>query len=202
MTETIKKKISKLLSIKKPWVRTSIKVCWIFFLFVVVGFPLYIFTVRVDLFGLFGAMPPLTQVENPENDLSSELMSADGVSLGRYFRFNRSQVTYDELSPELANTLVYSEDHRFLEHSGIDLPAYVRVFYGLITLNSKGGGSTITQQLAKNLYTQNPDESLDGFIAKLGKYPKRLVEKTKEWMISVDLEHNFTKEEIVAMYGL
>ena len=87
------------------------------------GVPLYLFSVRIDLFGLFGGMPSLAQVENPENDLSSELISADGVSLGRYFRYNRSQANYDELSTELRTTLVISEDHRFEDHSGIDLPA-------------------------------------------------------------------------------
>lgn len=200
MIETIKSIVSKFLGFKSPWVRRCIIACWIFFLAIVIGFPLYIFTVRIDLFGLFGAMPPLTQVENPENDLSSEIISADGVSLGRYFRYNRSQVKYEELSNELANTLILSEDHRFRDHAGIDLPAYIRVLYGILTFNMQGGGSTITQQLAKNLYTQNPDKSLDGHIAKLGGYPERLVQKTKEWMISVDLERNFTKEEIIAMY--
>ena len=200
MIETIKNSIVKVIKFRSPWVKRTIVACWVFFLAIVVGFPLYIFAVRIDLFGLFGGMPPLTQVENPENDLSSELISSDGVSLGRYFRYNRSQVTYDELSPELANTLIYSEDHRFRNHAGIDLPAYLRVIYGILTFNMQGGGSTITQQLAKNLYTQNPDKSLDGYVAKLGRYPARLVQKTKEWMISIDLEKNFTKEEIIAMY--
>lgn len=200
MTGTIKQKIDQLLAIKKPWVRKVIKYSWIFFLCLVLGLPLFILTVRVDLFGLYGGMPSLIQVENPENDLSSEVLSADGVSLGRYFRYNRSQVTYQQLSPELVNTLIYSEDHRFYNHSGIDLPAYLRVVYGLLTFNLQGGGSTITQQLAKNLYTQNPDESMDGHFAKLGSYPKRLIQKVKEWMISIDLERTFTKEEIIAMY--
>lgn len=158
------------------------------------------FTVSINLFGLYGEMPSIKEVENPENDLSSELISADGVSLGRYFRFNRSQVTFDELSDDLVNTLLLSEDHRFYNHSGLDFQAYLRVLWGLMTLNPAGGGSTITQQLAKNLYTRNPDKSLDGSIAKLGRYPRRIVQKTKEWMISVDLEKNFTKEEIVSMY--
>src|SRR5262245_6419048 len=126
-TGTIKKKIQDLLAIKKPWVKKAIKFTWIGFLCIVLGLPLFILTVRIDLFGLYGGMPSLTQVENPENDLSSEVLSADGVSLGRYFRYNRSQVSYQQLSPELVNTLIYSEDHRFRNHSGIDLPAYLRV---------------------------------------------------------------------------
>lgn len=161
---------------------------------------MYVFTVSVDLFGLFGGMPSLAEVENPENDLSSELISSDGVTLGRYFRYNRSQVAFNELSDTLVNTLVISEDHRFYQHSGLDFPAYLRVAWGLLTLQPAGGGSTITQQLAKNLYTQNRDKGLDGLVAKLGRYPRRLVQKTKEWIISVNLERSFTKHEIIAMY--
>jgi len=145
-------------------------------------------------------MPGLADVENPENDLSSELISADSVSLGRYFRFNRSQVNYDQLSPELVNTLLISEDHRFYQHSGLDFPAYLRAIYGWLTFNPQGGGSTITQQLAKNLYTMNPSRSLDGPAAELGSIARRVIQKTKEWIIAIDLEENFTKEEIIAMY--
>ncbi len=197
---TIKKKISELLRIKKPWFASVIKYTWIGFLCILLGLPLYLYTVSIDLFGLYGGMPSLVEVENPENDLSSELISADGVSLGRYFRYNRSQVSYHELSEDLVNTLLLSEDHRFHDHSGLDFQAYLRVLWGLITLNPNGGGSTITQQLAKNLYTRNPDKSLDGLLAKLGKYPSRIIQKNKEWIISVELEKNFTKEEIIAMY--
>jgi penicillin-binding protein 1A len=199
-TGTTPNKATGLLGRKNPWFRKIIRYTWIIFFAVVVGLPLYVFTVSVDLFGLFGGMPSLAEVENPENDLSSELISADGVSLGRYFRFNRSQVTFDELSDDLVNTLVLSEDHRFYQHSGLDFPAYLRVAWGLLTLQPSGGGSTITQQLAKNLYTRNRDKGLDGTIAKLGRYPRRLVQKTKEWIIAVNLERNFTKQEIIAMY--
>jgi len=196
----IRQKLHDLLALQKPWFKKIIKATWILFLIVMLGFPLYVYTVSIDLFGLYGGMPSLRSIENPENDLSSELMSADGVSLGRYFRYNRSQTTFQDLSPDLVNTLILSEDHRFYDHSGMDFIAYMRVFWGLITLNPAGGGSTITQQLAKNLYTQNPDMGLDGAIAKLGRYPKRIVQKTKEWIISITLEKNFTKEEIIAMY--
>lgn len=201
LIETIKNKINKLLGIEKPWLGKAIKYIWIAFFCFLLGFPLYIFTVSINLFGLYGEMPSLIEVENPENDLSSEIIAADGVSLGRYYRgYNRSQVHFEELSEDLVNTLIISEDHRFYNHSGLDATAFLRVFYGIITLNSQGGGSTITQQLAKNLYTMNPDKSLDGFLAKLGKYPRRVIQKTKEWIISIQLEENFTKEEIIAMY--
>lgn len=197
---TIKKKINDLLGTRRPWFKKFIKYTWITFFVIVLGLPLYLLTVSVNFLGMYGEMPSLVEVENPKNDLSSELISADGVSLGRYFRYNRSQVTYDELSEDLINTLLLSEDHRFYDHSGLDFQSFLRVFWGLFTFNPAGGGSTITQQLAKNLYTRNPEKNLDGWIAKLGRYPRRIVQKSKEWIISVDLERNFTKKEIIAMY--
>jgi penicillin-binding protein 1A len=200
ISDTIKQKINSLLLLQRPWFKKFFKYFWIFCIVVTLGFPLYVYSVSIDLLGLFGGMPSLKAIENPENDLSSEIISADGISLGRYFRYNRSQVTFDELSPDLVNTLIYSEDHRFYQHSGMDFIAYLRVAKGLLTLSPAGGGSTITQQLAKNLYTQNPELGLDGTFSKLGRYPRRIIQKTKEWIISVYLERNFTKEEIIAMY--
>ncbi|MEO7988286.1 MAG: transglycosylase domain-containing protein [Chryseolinea sp.] len=200
MKKTTLQKINNIFLFQKPWFRKIVKGIWIVFLCLVVGFPLYVYSVKIDLFGLFGGMPSLKTIENPENDLSSELISSDGVSLGRYFRFNRSQVTYEHLSPDLVNTLILSEDHRFYDHSGMDFWAYVRVLWGIVKLNPEGGGSTITQQLAKNLFTKNQEFSLDGPIAKLGNLPARVIQKTKEWIISATLERNFTKEEIIAMY--
>jgi penicillin-binding protein 1A len=196
--KTITRKLHSLLAIEKPWFRKVTKAIWILFFSFVIGVPLYVYTVSIDLFGLYGPMPNLRAIENPENDLSSELISADGVSLGRYFRYNRSQVAYEDLSKDLVNTLLLSEDHRFHDHSGMDFVATLRVIWGLVTFSPAGGGSTITQQLAKNLYTINPE--LDGHLSKLGRYPKRLIQKTKEWIISYHLEKNFTKEEIMAMY--
>ncbi len=200
LIETIKNKVNRFLGIRKAWIPKAIKYIWIVFLALLIGVPLYVITVSADLFGLYGGMPSLIEIENPENDLSSELISADGASLGRYFRYNRSQVHYEELSPELVNTLLISEDHRFYNHSGLDFPAFLRVIYGVLTLNPQGGGSTITQQLAKNLFTMNQDRDFDGPLAKLGSLPRRVVQKTKEWIISVHLEENFTKEEIIALY--
>ena len=200
LTERIKSKINKLLQWRASWIPAVVRWFWLVLISILLGLPLYVFTVSINLFGLYGNMPSIKEVENPENDLSSELISADGVSLGRYFRFNRSQVTFDELSADLVNTLLLSEDHRFYQHSGLDFQAYLRVLWGLVTLSPAGGGSTITQQLAKNLYTMNPDRSLDGTLSNLGSIPRRAIQKTKEWMIAVDLEKNFTKEEILAMY--
>lgn len=172
---------------------------WIFFITIFAGLPLYICAVSNDLFGLFGKMPSISQLENPETDLSSTLYYANGEEMGKYFRSNRSQVTYDQLSDELKTTLVTSEDHRFHNHSGLDLIAYLRVVKGLVTFNLAGGGSTITQQLAKKLYSTR-DETMEGSITKLGKIPRLVVSKTKEWLIAVTLEKTFTKEEIIALY--
>src|SRR5688572_7749426 len=196
-------KLKRSLLLQHRWFPKMIKAIWIFFFCLIIGLPLYVASVSINLFGLFGEMPSLKAIENPENDLSSELISSDGISLGRYYTYNRSEVTFKQLSPTLVTTLIHSEDHRFYDHSGLDFPSYLRAIYGFVTFNSsaKGGGSTITQQLAKNLYTQNPDaEELNGPLSKLGKIPKRLIQKTKEWIISVHLERNFTKEEIISLY--
>ncbi len=197
--KTTRRKTNSILLFQKPWIGKVIKWMWILMLSFVIALPLYIIAVQNDLFNLFGGMPSLKAIENPENDLSSEIISADGVSIGRYFRFNRSQVSYDQLSPDLVNTLLLSEDHRFYSHSGIDFLSYPRVIWGLLTPNTGGGGSTITQQLAKNLFKTRGDE-LDGALTRLGGPLKILVSKTKEWIISIQLEKNYTKEEIITMY--
>lgn len=201
LKKTTLRKTNDILLLRNSWFKKAIKALWILFLCFIIGLPVYVLSVGSNLLGLFGGMPSLKAIENPQNDLSSELISADGVSLGRYFRFNRSQVTYNQLSPDLVNTLLLSEDHRFYNHSGLDLQAYLRVLYGVLTFNSsaKGGGSTITQQLAKNLFSTRGSE-LEGTLTKVGGPIKLVISKTKEWIISVKLEKNFTKEEIIAMY--
>jgi penicillin-binding protein 1A len=189
-------KVLGTLSHQRSWFKKLTKSIWILLLSFIVGIPLYFYVVSINLFGLFGEMPSTRAIENPENDLSSEVVSADGVSLGRYFYFNRSLVNDEQLSPILIKTLVESEDHRFYDHSGIDLWSYPRVIKGALTFNLQGGGSTLTQQLAKNLYTQD----LDGPLAKLGKVPQRLIQKSKELIIAIQLERNYTKQEILTMY--
>src|SRR5690606_2054032 len=163
----------------KRWVRRLKRSVWTMVLVMIVLPLSYVYIVSIDLFGLFGGMPSYAAIENPKNDLSSELISADGVSLGRYFRYlsNRSQVSYDELSPFLVKTLILSEDHRFNTHAGMDFWAYPRVLWGVLTFQNAGGGSTITQQLAKNLYTLNPE--LDGKLASMSPTIRRVIQKTK-----------------------
>lgn len=172
---------------------------WIAVASLIILVPTYIYLVIQNPYNLFGGMPSLAQIENPENDLSSELISADGVSLGRYFRFNRSQLRYEQLPPALVRTLVISEDHRFPDHSGMDFWSYLRVAYGIFTLNPQGGGSTLTQQTAKNLFQTRGNE-LEGKLASVGTPVRLLISKTKEWIIAVRLERNFTKEEIITLY--
>jgi len=186
--------------------RKAIIGLWLILFVLFLSGPLYIYTVSVDLWGMFGGMPGIKQLENPENDLSSELYFADGSLMSRYYRYNRSPVSFDKLSPHLVNTLLISEDHRFYKHSGLDFIAYLRVIKGLATFSYAGGGSTLTQQLAKNLYNTMGGE-LEGRISKWsrntgkpGFYMRRLIAKTKEWIISVTLEKTFTKEEIIALY--
>ena len=190
----IRRKQSNVLLTRNPWFKKGTKILWILFLCFVIGFPVYVLAVSKDLFGLFGGMPSLKSIENPENDLSSELMSADGVSLGRYFRYNRSQVSYDQLSPDLVNTLLLSEDHRYYDHSGLDFQAYLRVLWGMATFSSsaKGGGSTITQQLAKNLFSTRGPE-LEGTLTHGGAI-KMLVNKTKDGSFQSSLNEILRKK--------
>ncbi len=175
--------------------------CILFLVFVLV-LPAYIYSVSTNFLGLFGEMPNLKAIENPENDLSSELYSADGALLGKYFRENRSPVTYEELSPNLVNALLATEDYRFTQHSGIDLRSMLRVAFGILTFNTKGGGSTLSQQTAKNLFkTRSRDADIsDGHLLGINKYVNLVIQKTKEWILAVRLEKYYTKKEILALY--
>ena len=177
--------------------RKIIRIVWILFFFMVISPPLLIYMVEKDALGLFGGLPGLERLERPDPNLSSELIAADGSILGKYYRTNRSNVTYDELSPELINTLLVTEDIRFRDHPGIDLRGIVRAAKGLLTGFNQGGGSTITMQLAQNLYrTESSNKGSLYSIRKLGS----VITKIKEYIISVKLERNYTKEEIMAMY--
>ncbi len=143
--------------------------------------------------GWIGYMPPVEQLENPIDKFASEIISSDGQMLGTwsYSKENRISVGYDDLSPNLINALIDTEDIRFREHSGIDARAIVRALVkrGLFMQTSAGGGSTITQQLAKQLYSDVASSTLH-----------RLLQKPIEWVIAVKLERFYTKEEIMTMY--
>ncbi len=143
--------------------------------------------------GWVGYMPPVEELENPINKFASEIISSDGKMLGTwsYSRDNRIFVGYDELSPSLVNALIDTEDIRFRQHSGIDVRAVFRALVkrGLLMQTSAGGGSTLTQQLAKQLYSDVAGSTL-----------QRLLQKPIEWVIAVKLERFYTKEEILSMY--
>jgi len=154
-----------------------------------------ILTVFIIFFGVskgwFGFMPTFEELENPKSELATEIYSSDHVVLGKYYHQNRTFIDYEDLSPNLINALIATEDIRFKEHSGIDLRGLMRVFKGLATGNTgAGGGSTITQQLAKMLF---PRESMSNPI-------KLVTRKFREWVIAVKLEKSYTKEEILTMY--
>ena len=140
--------------------------------------------------GWLGFMPSLAELENPETNQATEVYSCDGVLLGKYYFENRSNCKFEEISPALVNALIATEDARFYKHSGIDLRALFRVGFGVLTHNNKGGGSTITQQLAKNLFPRDPNASK----------AKLVLTKFKEWVVAVKLEHEFSKNEIMALY--
>ena len=182
---------------RKNPIQIAIIVLWSLFIAAFIGIPMLFLLVKHDVGGLFGPLPSLQALERPDPDLSSELISSDGVSLGKYWRKNRSPITYDQLSTELVNTLLVTEDIRFKKHSGIDLKGLTRAAFGVLTFNFKGGGSTLTMQLAENLYWTSAENqgSLYRF-RKLGS----LITKIKEWIVAVRLEQSYTKEEILAMY--
>ena len=139
----------------------------------------------------FGEMPTFEELENPETNLATEIYSADGKLLGTYYIENRSNVSYADISPDLIHALISIEDVRFYEHSGIDKIALFRVAYGVATGNSdQGGGSTLTQQLAKNLFPRGEN------LSKM----KLVIRKFQEWVTATKLEYNYSKDEIIAMY--
>ena len=140
--------------------------------------------------GLFGRLPDLRALENPKSNQASEVISDDNVVLGTYYVQNRSNVRYDEISPNVINALIATEDSRFYNHSGIDFKrTFTVIFYNL--LGKRQGASTITQQLALNLFSKEGRSK--NFI-------KRLVQKSQELIVAVKLERQYTKEEIITMY--
>lgn len=143
--------------------------------------------------GWIGYMPPIEELENPKDKFASEIYSDDGEVLGRFYqsRSNRVYVNYKEISPYLIEALIATEDARFTSHSGIDVKALMRavVKRGIFMQKSAGGGSTITQQLSKLLYSPSA-----------GSVVERLFQKPQEWVIAVKLERFYTKEEIINMY--
>ncbi|MBC7902210.1 MAG: transglycosylase domain-containing protein [Gemmatimonadaceae bacterium] len=152
------------------------------------GSGLFILLLVLINFGVFGEMPSLSELENPSVLQATEIFASDGTLMGKYYRErgNRSNVDYRDISKHAVNALVATEDKRFYNHSGIDGESLARA---IVFLGSKGGGSTITQQLALNMFDERETNPL-----------LRVIQKFKEWIIAVKLERNFTKEEILALY--
>ena len=131
-------------------------------------------------------LPTFEELENPKSNLAAEVLSSDQVVRGKYYKENRTNIHYYELSPNVINALKATEDIRFEEHSGVDIRGLMRAIAGA---GKSGGGSTITQQLAKNLFHEKPGSKIE-----------RIIQKIQEWIIAVRLEQQYTKEEIMAMY--
>lgn len=185
MNKKVIDKLSTPKAVKWFWIVITAPIALIVLLLLMIGI------------GIFGKLPSFGELENPKSNLATEIYSADGEMIGSFHIENRSFVGYEELSPNLVAALVSTEDMRFYSHSGIDFIALARVAVRTIGMGQgQGGGSTISQQVAKNLYPR--DTTLNNNA--LTKPPKLVVAKLKEWITAAMLEHNYTKEEIIAMY--
>lgn len=162
-----------------------VKIFWSVFLWGLGGFILFLFFCN---WGVFGKMPSIDDIQNPTASLSSQVYAQDGSMMGKYYLEDRVNVDYKDISANIINALIATEDERFYKHSGIDLRAIGRAVRGL---GRDGGASTITMQTAKNLFTEN--WATKNFLL-------RAIQKVKESIIAVKLEKNFTKDEIVALY--
>jgi len=170
---------------RRPLYRKIVKWMWALLVLGIVGI------ILMFVFLSFQDLPTFEELENPNNNLASEVYAVDGKVLGRYYVENRVPVAYSALSPYLIQALLATEDERYHGHSGVDIEALFRVLGKTVLMqnSSAGGASTITQQLAKLLFTEKPGSGLE-----------RVIQKLKEWIIAVKLERSYTKEEIIAMY--
>jgi penicillin-binding protein 1A len=165
----------------------SVKIIWIGFWFTLLGL---IGLIIATNYGVFGSMPSLEEIQNPTSSEASEVFADDGTPMGKFYLEDRSPVELDKISPNVIKALIATEDERFYEHSGIDGRSLMRAVKGVITFSPAGGASTITQQLALNMF---------GGSRAYNKI-ERAMQKVKEWIIAVKLERNFTKDEIIAYY--
>jgi len=162
-----------------------VRIFWKVFFYGLGAFILFLILINL---GVFGSLPSLKELENPSITLATEVFAEDGTPMGKYYKDkgNRSNVEFKDISPNVVNALIATEDERFYEHSGIDGYSVMRA---VLKLGRDGGGSTISQQLAKNLLEQGSKN-----------FVRRFIEKLKEWIIAIKLERNFTKQEILALY--
>ncbi|MGV3461586.1 MAG: penicillin-binding protein 1A [Flavobacterium sp.] len=153
----------------------------------IIGFVSVIAFFLLASWGVFGRMPSFDQLENPDSNTATEIISSDGVTIGKFYLENRTPVKYADLPKHLVDALIATEDERFYDHSGIDTKGTLRA---ASTFGKSGGASTITQQLAKNLFHGEGSKNII----------MRIVQKAKEWIIATRLERQYTKQEIIAMY--
>lgn len=156
---------------------------------------LFFCALQINFLWLFGYSPTYADIKKPAQRVGSELYTSDGVLIGRYFKENRTPVAYNEIAPSVLHALVATEDVRFYRHSGIDIQSLGRAIVGM---GKDGGASTITQQLAKNLYRTRYSKS-SGLIKHIP-VVRTLISKLKEWMTALKLESNYTKNDIITMY--
>ena len=172
------------LNTRKPDYSQYVKKFWKYFFIAFGGLLLFFLFAS---WGIFGSMPSFSELENPESNLATEIISADGVTLGKLYNENRTPIKYKDLPKHLVDALISTEDERFREHSGIDGK---RTLSATLSLGRRGGASTLTQQLAKLLFHGEGSKFL----------PFRIIQKVKEWIIAIRLERQYTKDEIIAMY--
>ena len=160
---------------------------------------LYLGAVDINLFGLFGRSPSMETVRNTRPAQASEIYSADSVMIGKFFSENRTPVNYEDVNPVFWDALIDTEDERFYHHYGVDVPAFFAALKDFVLHHDARGASTITQQLAKNLFRTRTEYS----TGLLGEVPglKMLIVKSKEWVTAIKLEWNFSKKEILTMYA-
>ena len=183
------------LYIGRPW---YVKLCTVTMSLILL-FISYLIAVDINFLWLFGRSPSMSVIKNPEPNIASELYSADGVMIGKFFNENRTPVKYVEVNPVFWQALIATEDERFYHHFGIDFQGVVAALKDYVVHKDARGASTITQQLVKNMFRVRTQYS----TGLLGNIPglKILIMKSKEWITAVKIESIFTKDEILTMYA-
>lgn len=178
---------------RSPWYRKALFISGT----LVMLFMVYLFMVDINFLWLFGKSPGMASISNPSQSIASEIYSADGKPIGKFFKENRTPVKYEEISPVLIKTLISTEDERFYNHIGVDMKGVFAAIKDMTRGNARGA-STITQQLVKNMFKIRSQYStgLLGYIPGV----RLLVMKSKEWITAVKIEMSYSKEEILTMY--